>query len=309
MSTLGSRLTILAYGLVLGATLAALLAPYFWVFELFSHFRVQYVALMLVLLAVFASLGRWLLAASLLPLLVLNILPLLPYLAGEANPPDTTGRLTLASINVYSGNEDAQPLLTLLAAERPDVVVLQEFTPRWAAATATLAERYPYRVLRPRAGNFGLALVSRYPIVREQTISLADTDHPTIAATLQLGTRQLHLLGVHPVPPTNRVRAARRNRQLTAIAELATATPRPLAVLGDFNSTPWSPHLQQLLTRTGLRSAAAGRGLDFTWPTAMPLLGIPIDHCLLSDDLQVIDHYRGPDIGSDHYPLFTEVAL
>ena len=309
MSTFWSRLTALAYGLVALATLAAVVADRFWILELFSHFRVQYVALMLLLLAIFASTSRWVLAATLLPLLTLNILPLLPYLGSEQPAAGPVGSITLASINLWSGNDDSDALLALLDAERPDVVVLQELTPEWASATAPLAADYPYRVLRVRRGNFGLALLSRYPIVQQQIIELAGEAEPAIEATLQLGTQQLDVLGVHPVPPKSAELAQRRNRQLAAIGELATATPRPLAVLGDFNATPWSPHFRRLLDKTQLRNAARGRGLDFTWPTFMPLLGIPIDHCLVSDQVKVLRQWRGPSIGSDHYPLFTEIAL
>ncbi len=309
MSTFWSRLITPAYGSVALATLAAMAADRFWLFELLSHFRVQYVAVMLVLLAIFATTSRWVLAATLLPLLALNILPVLPYLASEQPAAGPVGSLTLASINLWSRNDDSEAVLALLAAERPDVVVLQELTPDWASATAGLAADYPYRVLRARPDNFGLALLSRYPIVHQRVIELAGEAEPAILATLQLGTEQLDVLGVHPVTPKSAELARRRNRQLAAIGELAAASSRPLAVLGDFNATPWSPHFRRLLEETQLRSAARGRGLDFTWPTFMPLLGIPIDHCLVSDQVKVVKHWHGPFIGSDHYPLFTEIAI
>jgi endonuclease/exonuclease/phosphatase (EEP) superfamily protein YafD len=309
MSTFWSRLTALAYGWVALATLAAVAADRFWIFELVSHFRVQYVAVMLVLLAIFATTSRWVLAATLLPLLTLNILPVLPYMASEQPAAGPVGSVTLASINLWSRNDDSDSVLALLDAERPDVVVLQELTPDWASATAALAADYPYRVLRARPDNFGLALLSRYPIVRQRVIQLAGEAEPAIQATLQLGTRQLDVLGVHPVTPKSAELARRRNRQLAAIGELAAATPRPLAVLGDFNATPWSPHFRRLLEKAQLRDAARGRGLDFTWPTFVPLLGIPIDHCLVSDQVKVLKQWRGPFIGSDHYPLFTEIAI
>jgi endonuclease/exonuclease/phosphatase (EEP) superfamily protein YafD len=41
----------------------------------------------------------------------------------------------------------------------------------------------------------------------------------------------------------------------------------------------------------------------------LPVLRIPIDHCLVSSELVVLEHTVGPDIGSDHYPLLVTLAV
>jgi endonuclease/exonuclease/phosphatase (EEP) superfamily protein YafD len=40
-----------------------------------------------------------------------------------------------------------------------------------------------------------------------------------------------------------------------------------------------------------------------------PVPGIPIDHVLVTPDLVPLRVERGPDVGSDHFPLFVELAL
>jgi endonuclease/exonuclease/phosphatase (EEP) superfamily protein YafD len=239
----------------------------------------------------------------------LNTLPLLPYLSAQPAAAATTLSINLASINLLSRNKEAQPLLSLLSAEQPDVIVLQEFTPQWAELTATLADRYPYQLLEPRQGNFGIALLSVYPLVKEETFELLAPEFPAIKAILQVGSTQLGVIGVHPVAPISRKRTLLRNAQLAALAALADKAEGPLVLLGDLNTSPWSPYFQRLLADGGLRNGAEGFGLDITWPTFMPLLGIPIDYCLVSPELRVTAQRRGSRIGSDHYPLFTEVAL
>jgi len=311
MGVLGIRLIGLAYACLVFSTLAAMAGEHHWLLELFSHFRVQYLAGLLLLLAVMASFGRWILAGLVLPFLVLNGLPLLPYVVAEAEAASETTRLslTLATINLRARNEDGQRLLALVDAERPDVIVLQELTPRWADRIEPLMERYRHSLLVPRDGAFGIALLSIYPLARQQVFALSGLSYPTISATVQVGATQLNLIGVHPISPTSSTSAGRRNDQLNTLAIVAAQTDGALAVLGDFNATPWSPHLQKFLIETGLRNAAEGFGLDFTWPTFLPLLGIPIDHCLVSSELAVNGYHRGRSIGSDHYPVFIEVAL
>jgi len=38
------------------------------------------------------------------------------------------------------------------------------------------------------------------------------------------------------------------------------------------------------------------------------LLRVPIDHCLVSSELAVVNHEVGPDLGSDHFPVLVTLA-
>jgi endonuclease/exonuclease/phosphatase (EEP) superfamily protein YafD len=39
------------------------------------------------------------------------------------------------------------------------------------------------------------------------------------------------------------------------------------------------------------------------------VLGVPLDHCLISNGLAVRARRLGPSIGSDHFPLVFDVAI
>ncbi len=80
-------------------------------------------------------------------------------------------------------------------------------------------------------------------------------------------------------------------------------------VLGDLNVTPWSPFFRDLLREGALRNARKGYGLRPTWPTMLPPLLIPVDHCLVSSGVTVHDCRAGRNVGSDHYPLVVDFSL
>ena len=46
-----------------------------------------------------------------------------------------------------------------------------------------------------------------------------------------------------------------------------------------------------------------------TWPSGLILLRIPIDYCLVSEGIGVMDVQVGPDIGSDHFPLIVDLLV
>ena len=79
--------------------------------------------------------------------------------------------------------------------------------------------------------------------------------------------------------------------------------------MGDLNTTSWSPFFSDLIEESGLRDSRKGFGIQTTWPDGLFLLRIPIDHCLVSKDISVLDRRVGPSIGSDHFPVTVDLVL
>ncbi|MFP5272582.1 hypothetical protein [Coleofasciculus sp.] len=66
-----------------------------------------------------------------------------------------------------------------------------------------------------------------------------------------------------------------------------------------------------LLKKEGLLlSSESGYGVQSTWPAYLPpVLGIPIDLCLYSQGIAIVDRYIGSFLGGDHRPLFIQFQL
>ena len=75
-----------------------------------------------------------------------------------------SGRLRILHANVLSSNEQATPLLDLIAREQPDLLALHEINARWIGTLAGLADDYPYREGAPREDDFGILVLSRTPL-------------------------------------------------------------------------------------------------------------------------------------------------
>lgn len=306
-------LALLAAAGLTAATVAALCAKAWWGFELFSHFRPQYAALQLPLCAALFALGRRRVAAALALALVPNVWPLVPYLSGAAPAIAAGGKpIVLLSANVEWRNTSSERLLEMIRAESPDAVLVVEYTESWRERLEPLFASYPHRVLRPSAPRsddegFGIALLSRLPLRDARVIRLEST--AAIDATLVAAGGELRLIGVHLRPPTSARWAAERNRQLDALARLVDETDGPLAVAGDFNLSPYSPYFSELLRAARLRDSRAGSGPDFTWPSFLPVLGIPIDHVLVTPEVRGAAYRRLGPFGSDHYPIVVELTF
>lgn len=289
--------------------------------ELLSHFYPQLcLGLGLPLLA-FGLLRH--LPGAALSLLAASLLtaPLQPYLslwpaphpATPANcPPDCAKlapELKLLLANVLITQTNPRQLENLLNSEQPNLVVLEELN---LAHQQLMDSRkdYPYRHLEYTGDPFGLGVWSKVPFAHSETLTLGPAGLPSLYLRLQQPGRKepLHLIATHPFPPIEQPYFEQRNAQLQELASFIQSLNGPKILLGDLNLTPWSPVYRQLERTSGLHNTRHGFGLQPSWPTHWPaLLRIPIDHCLVSPELQVLDTRTGPELGSDHLPLLVRL--
>lgn len=295
----------LAVGCVAGTALAQL-GNWLWLGELASHFPVQALIVAFITLPVMARDGRYGLVVLLLAAAALNARPLLPYL--DRGQSATAEGFDFAAVNLRGGNRNSERFERWLADAQPHVVALAELNHRHTEAMNRLDGIYPARSMHPGYDNFGIGLMSRFPIVTTERFYLGDVS-PAIAAEIQTPDGVIDVIAIHLRPPISPNQAARRNQQLVALAELAAERRHPLVILGDFNTTPYSPKLQRLLADGGLADTSRGRGISYTWPRGLPLFRVPIDLCLVSTEFEVLNQRLGPAIGSDHWPLVTSLAL
>jgi len=276
--------------------------------QLFTHFRVQYLAIALLLAAALAACRNPGYTAVMLATAALNGAFVLPWYSGGTNDSPAPS-FKLLHANVLSSNREHSRFIELVLDESPDLVVVQEVSSDWATALDALHDDYPHGLIEPRSGNFGIALLSRIPLDSSFVVASAPLAHPTLVAEVSLGGRSLTVVTTHPTIPVGRSMFDARNAQLDSVSELVGSLAGPVMLVGDLNTGLWDLHYKKLESGTGLVNARRGYGILPTWPTFLPFAMIPIDHVLVSGTVRVTELRAGPRIGSDHLPLVITFAL
>lgn len=293
------------------ATLCGFLGRCWWFFDLFSHFRVQYAA-GLTLIALFLLLIKrrnptpsivFVLAAC---LNAATVIPLYLGLHRRPTPCPITLRAMLVNVNTRLGNPRC--VLQAIRSADPDILLLEEIDARWVSELSPLTRSYPFRCMQTREDNFGIGLFSKLPIAEHEVVYIGTAGVPTIIATLDTGTGPLQVIGTHPLPPVNREYTRLRNEQLEQIPG-HTRQETPVLLLGDLNVTPWNHRFRRLLREARLKDSARSFGVQPSWPARPALLRIPLDHCLHSEAIAIVDRRIGPDVCSDHFPIIVDFTI
>jgi endonuclease/exonuclease/phosphatase (EEP) superfamily protein YafD len=305
------RLSKLFTSLIAIASVVGLLDVYSLYFELFVHFRFQYLILSLLFCFIFLLKKELLWAAVAFSSAVLNGFFVGSIYFSDTDKVDqlTDVELKVFHSNVQSSNPNSDLLLRQVLEESPDILVLQEVNQRWIEDISSLITEYPHQVVRSREDNFGIAIYSKLPVISSEILYLGESTVPSIKALIAIEDIQFTLVTSHTLPPISPHYFRVRNAQIDAISNLIKSTKGPRILVGDLNITPWSTFYKPLLNNTGLVSARKGVGVIATWPTNFYPLSIPIDHIMVSEDINIINLYSGENIGSDHLPLIVNLNL
>lgn len=305
----------------LGALLVSLvsLAGFFgrtaWILDLFSHFRFQYLVLLLIATIVLFVGGFYLQALASGFFLILNLLLIVPLYIKESPashpvltiPQHQTYRVLLA--NVLQKNAAFGALRHLIRMSKPDILVLIEVNKTWIDQLEPALKDLPFSRMKLRDDNYGIAIFSRIPATFSEVKYFGSDEIPSIVATYSIHQRRVTLLATHPPPPKTKRASAARNEQLAEIAEYLKTIAGEKILVGDLNLTSWSPYFSVLTRASGLRDSRQGFGMQNSWRAYRSWLVIPIDHILVSPGILVQSRRVGPFIGSDHYPILLDFSL
>ncbi len=317
--------SLIAYLLLLGIIGTALLSLVSYlgnniVSELLSHFKLQYLVISLLLFGlILLARKKSLIIIGLLCVSII-LIEIIPWYIPQAKVGgDNIGKMRVFLSNVHTENQSYPKVLSLVREQRPDVAVFIEVNDAWVKELESLNDILPYSVAKANTDNLEIAVFSQLPLENTSVEFFGDTKKGTILGDLTINGQIVSLIATHPRPPVKPEWFQSRNKQLKDISQYIHQLKTPVLMVGDLNITMWSPYYKSFVRQTGLRNARQGFGILPTWPsksslspvpaTIAPLLSIPIDHCLISPKIKVVNIRTGPNVDSDHLPVITDLVI
>lgn len=221
---------------------------------------------------------------------------------GPTAPADAPDQIRLVQINATAGNPDIVRIADWLVAQKADVLMIQEAR----HDLRDLIYRRTHWRIANRTGNVmiftpGLRLqMDRRPLPPGASLTYVNATYASASGPFEVIT-------AHIAWPNQRRHRRARDDLMMVVGRL----PHERMVLaGDFNSTPWSFVMRRQEARLGLirrdraipTYPARVLGHDWPWPF------LPIDHVYAGPGWATVKVERGPNLGSDHYPLITTLA-
>ena len=277
-----------------------------WPFELF----VSYVRHILMFSVIGIGLGLLIRSRTTWIVLALALIAAGPFISfGKYVEPSKSNCapgqcLSLIGLNLH-GEERALRGLSKLADEyKPDFIAIfdwrdlysglesREYFPDYIIVVATIRsfKGNPAAILI-RGGPIGLGT----PYFEENDVGAAH-----VQAEM---SETVDIIAIHPHFPLSPRTMKSRNDGFHALQDYISEMDN-LIIVGDFNLTPWTPEFK------GLPGKRAGDPrFVSTWDAERFWTGIPIDHILISDQLELVEAKILPHVGSDHRPVYAKVRL
>ena len=309
--------------LALGVTTTAMLSSRIsgpLLFEILCHFQMQYVGIVLVLCAIAIWLKRSRLILLTLFCLAVLSAQVIPWYLPPA-PISGVFNYRVMSTNLNVANNDATEVIELTKKEQPDLALFIEVNDSMAKQLESLKTFLPYSSNQLTPYQPGAVLYSKDPLTDFEIKKFDTNNAVNLSVRVQTQSQQLSIVAIHPLPPIQRAFLDSRNKVFRAVSDYIQQQTDPVVLMGDFNTTMWSPFYRTLASETGLRNSRRGLGTFPTWPANLSyhltpklnvfarLLQIPIDQCLASPSLNVVGMHTGPDIGSDHLPIVVDFSI
>lgn len=223
-------------------------------------------------------------------------------------------RVSVLVLNVLEENRDSAAVRAVLGERDPDLFIGMEVNPWWDRALDAVQAGFPYSEEVVNDRGYGMVVYSRLPLSEVRVEYLNNEDVPTIGAVAALEDgRRFRLIATHPVPPTYFEKLpdnkGQREVALSEIGKRVRDVDLPVLVAGDLNDVAWGNTDRLTETEGALADVRVGRGFFNSFDATNPLMRWPLDHALVTEEWSVVGIERLRDVGSDHYPVYFELAL
>jgi endonuclease/exonuclease/phosphatase family metal-dependent hydrolase len=239
-------------------------------------------------------------------------------------------KIVVSTYNVnyfsYSKEINAPGIAKIMYDNKVDVLAMQEFEPGFYFNLDELKGEFgylPYYAINLDEGAIGMAIFSKYPILRSMKIGFKETGNGALWADINVNGDTVRFICNH-LQTTSYYSAygygasylikkmaanyKKRAQQVKIIRSLIDTTKFPLVVFGDFNDTP----------RGYVYSAIQEKGMEDCFSKANFQLGgtylwtfglIRIDYIFHDKFFKTLSYKRIRSDLSDHRPIISELEF
>jgi len=249
------------------ASLASFLSAHHRLFDLLSHFRIQFIVLVGLALCLALFNKRFITSLIIFVCLALHTFDAWRLLKPIGESAVATGpAVRVMTSNLQVGNSQHDAYVRHIEEVSPELIVFQEYTFEWHEALSTKLSAYPFRIEVPTHHAFGIALYSKLPILSRDVFHFMRDTRKSINATINVDGESVRIIGTHPPPPLSTGLYETRNQHLIKLAALSVQSAERVVVVGDMNVSTWSSHFQNFLNAGQLTDGRRGHGILPTWP-------------------------------------------
>jgi len=199
---------------------------------------------------------------------------------------------------MYYANQHTAAVLQFAKTSQAELVSVQEASQPLLAELTNISGTYPHQ--KTTQTRLPMALLSIYPLTRAQ----AWGDRAVLYHVGRPADRggAFYVLQIHPQSPYRPEALAQRNEKLAELSRALPNLPRPLLVMGDFNTVPWDSALQPFQPQLTL--AGGWRAWLPSFPTWLPVT--PLDHVWASPHWPAAKHHQVRVAGADHVGVVVD---
>lgn len=231
---------------------------------------------------------------------------ILPNPGSEPTGEHLSLRVGQFNVLFYTQRHDA--LARQAASLEADLLSFQEVNQSWKAELdSQLCSRFPYVYATLSETNpYGLLLYSRFPL--QDTHVLIRDGVRSLSAKAVTPQGKVRIVTTHTQSPMSTRRHANRNQHLAYWADtLAEEQELPTLLIGDMNAVPWDPGMVRLRKQSRLQDARTH--LADTFPSWLPVVGLPIDYILHSEHFERTGFRVLDRTSSDHRGIVADFYL
>ncbi len=219
--------------------------------------------------------------------------------------------IRFASFNRLQSNTDYERIAEYIKQQNIDVIALQETDPQ---AVMAINDRLDYAhtaSAETDGRTLPVAIISRLPILRSTSTSFG-SGYAALRAEIEVGQdKPVSVYSVHIIPPFTEQMYEAGKQQLRAFGEILAADSLPVIAGGDFNTTVFSPKLDNFNSNTALaiKPTTLQPWPECSWYGYGRRACMRIDHIYIPQSAQLGNLTISPYLGSDHRMVIADINL